>query len=378
MYRNKDVFMNETEFDDDSDYRKFAPELMAGESISEYPKFSEQRKIRAAYSKASLVMFLFYVGVQVLSFLMVNGITLIFKMVYDYKGWSLTSAELERLFESPTLLMSLNLTLFFTINVCTALIGCKIFKINVPKLFGKARITEDYPVLERQKPKKHIPIFVYIFAGFALQYITAVAANIVDSILESNGVQNYSPDIPVSTLPAILLSVLYGCIIAPITEEFLYRGFVLKAFSAVSQRTGIYVSAVFFAIGHQNISQALLAFALGLLLGYIAVKHKSIVPCIIVHMCVNSQVTVFYEILPRFVAADIVDLIISLFFYCVLFFGLASLIILIAKKDFPQVTRLQKRRNKLFLGSIAFWAVVAANVYETFAAIINNNIPPAG
>jgi membrane protease YdiL (CAAX protease family) len=373
MYKNKDVFMNKTEFDDDSDYRKFVPELMAGASLTEYPKVAEQRKIKSAYATASLVMLFSFIGIEILSSLMVNGISLAFELVYLANNWTLTSSELERLFSNTTLLISINLVLFFTVNVCTALIGCKIFKINIPKLFGKKQPTFS-PLLE-EKPKT--PIFVYIFAGFALQYITGVAANVVDFILESNGVQNYSPDIPVSTVPSLLLSILYGCIVAPVTEEFLYRGFVLKAFSAVSQRTGIYVSAIFFALGHQNIAQGLLGFAVGLLLGYITVKHNSIIPGIIVHMCLNSQITLFYEIMPRFLATNVIDLIITLFFYCVLFFGLASLIILIMKRDFPQVNRLQKTRNKIFLGSIAFWAVVAAHSYETFAAIVNNNIPPS-
>ena len=85
---------------------------------------------------------------------------------------------------------------------------------------------------------------------------------------------------------------IYTCIIAPVTEEFFFRGALMKIFSKSNQRFGIVASAVFFGLAHGNLPQFMLAFLIGVFMGHIDMKHNSIVPSVVVHIFINTMVSV--------------------------------------------------------------------------------------
>lgn len=69
-------------------------------------------------------------------------------------------------------------------------------------------------------------------------------------------------DSQTGSLKAEIIMAGYTCIIAPITEELVFRGFCLKNLSRFNQRFGILASAFLFGLVHQNIIQFILAFPL--------------------------------------------------------------------------------------------------------------------
>ncbi|PAB59526.1 CPBP family intramembrane glutamic endopeptidase [Anaeromicrobium sediminis] len=78
-------------------------------------------------------------------------------------------------------------------------------------------------------------------------------------------------------------------IVGPIVEELLFRGIILKGFMKhYSPKKAVIVSAFLFALVHMNIWQFVVAFPLGLILGWWFVKTNSIIPCILGHMFNNS------------------------------------------------------------------------------------------
>ena len=88
---------------------------------------------------------------------------------------------------------------------------------------------------------------------------------------------------------SMLLALLYTCVLAPVTEELLFRGFLMKSLSAVSVRFGIVTSALLFGLMHGNFQQFILGFVMGLFLGKIVARHNSLLPSILVHMAVNTN-----------------------------------------------------------------------------------------
>lgn len=92
---------------------------------------------------------------------------------------------------------------------------------------------------------------------------------------------------------------LQTCIIAPIIEEILMRGFVL---GGLKNEYGIIIaliiSSVLFAILHFNMVQTLSAFVIGLILGLLFVKTDSILCCIIAH-CGYNIISYLVMILPH-------------------------------------------------------------------------------
>jgi membrane protease YdiL (CAAX protease family) len=92
-----------------------------------------------------------------------------------------------------------------------------------------------------------------------------------------------------ATLPAVVAS----CVIAPIVEEMLFRGILLRSFLEQYPRgVAIGFSSLYFGAAHLNIYQFLLAFLLGLLLGWLYERSSSLVPCIALHAAVNGSVVV--------------------------------------------------------------------------------------
>lgn len=92
---------------------------------------------------------------------------------------------------------------------------------------------------------------------------------------------------------------LYASIVAPIGEELLFRGYLLRALRPYGKRFAILASALLFGLFHGNLLQAPYAFLVGLILGYVTVEH-SIVWAVGIHMFNNL---VLADLLTRLTAS---------------------------------------------------------------------------
>jgi len=82
--------------------------------------------------------------------------------------------------------------------------------------------------------------------------------------------------------------LLQICIIAPVIEEILMKGFVLGGLKNTYGNLGaLFISALLFAILHFNMVQTLSAFVCGIILGLLYIKTNSIPCCIIAHCGYN-------------------------------------------------------------------------------------------
>ena len=91
---------------------------------------------------------------------------------------------------------------------------------------------------------------------------------------------------------------LYASILAPIWEEVLFRGCVLRTLRPFGKRFSILGSAILFGLFHGNMLQAPYAILVGLLLGYITVEY-SLFWAILLHMFNNL---VLADLLSRLTA----------------------------------------------------------------------------
>ena len=104
-----------------------------------------------------------------------------------------------------------------------------------------------------------------------------------------------------SPLWATLLSV---SVFAPLFEEWLCRGIVLRGLlRKMSPAAAICISAAFFAILHMNPWQALAAFILGTLFGYVYYKTGSLKLTMLMH-CVNNTLAVVLSKIPSIEDAE--------------------------------------------------------------------------
>ena len=114
------------------------------------------------------------------------------------------------------------------------------------------------------------------------------------------------------------LTLISVSVFAPLFEEWLCRGLVLRGLlQKHSPAAAISISAIFFAVLHMNPWQAVPAFILGLLFGYVYYKTGSLKLTMLMH-CVNNSFAVIFSKIPKFADADsIIDVMHPITYACI-------------------------------------------------------------
>lgn len=121
----------------------------------------------------------------------------------------------------------------------------------------------------------------------------------LDPIFESifpRSEQDYQETVQ-SLVKSPVAGLLRVCIIAPVIEEILMRGFVLGGLkNSYGVVWALLLSALLFSILHFNMVQTLSAFVCGIILGLLYLKTNSIPCCILAHCGYNviSYATMIY------------------------------------------------------------------------------------
>jgi membrane protease YdiL (CAAX protease family) len=89
-----------------------------------------------------------------------------------------------------------------------------------------------------------------------------------------------------------LATTLLGCVIAPVVEEMLFRGVILRGFLQRYERAhAIWGSAALFGLAHLNVYQFVAALFLGAVSGWLYERSRSLVPCIALHSAYNTALS---------------------------------------------------------------------------------------
>ena len=121
---------------------------------------------------------------------------------------------------------------------------------------------------------------------------------------------------------------LYGCLFAPIFEEVLFRGLLLRMLEPLGKKFAIFTTAFLFGIFHANVVQTPFAFAVGLVLGYVAMDY-SMAWALVLHMINNL---VLGDMLTR-LTASLPETVSTLIFYLVIGAAtLAAIVICICRR----------------------------------------------
>jgi len=97
------------------------------------------------------------------------------------------------------------------------------------------------------------------------------------------------------TMAPGVVPILFACLVAPVLEEMLFRGVILRGFLRQYSRTfAILWSAALFGIAHLNLYQLATAIVLGVVSGWLYERCRSLWPCILLHAAYNGFVTGYY------------------------------------------------------------------------------------
>ncbi|VYU50191.1 CPBP family intramembrane metalloprotease [Clostridium tertium] len=133
------------------------------------------------------------------------------------------------------------------------------------------------------------------------------------------------------TAGSIVVSIITIGIIAPIAEEFLFRGVVFNTLrKRFSPAWTIGLQGVFFGIYHMNLIQGTYATLLGVIFGYVTYKTRSIWPAIIMHIVNNSMSFILNAILVDYVPSTTTYIIQGI----IAAVGIIGVLFLIYKKNY--------------------------------------------
>ncbi|MBR1815352.1 MAG: CPBP family intramembrane metalloprotease [Lachnospiraceae bacterium] len=138
------------------------------------------------------------------------------------------------------------------------------------------------------KPPVLIPL---IIAGMAAQVLVDSVLALIRPIFETLFKEYDKLISNVTGASASWLMYLSVFLLAPIAEEILFRGLILSyGKKCMPIYAAVILQAFLFGLYHGNIIQGTYAFILGILLGYIAVKSKTLSASICFHIAVNLSI----------------------------------------------------------------------------------------
>lgn len=135
-----------------------------------------------------------------------------------------------------------------------------------------------------------VPIFLFIWGA---QNLIGVVNNAIDIVLPPPSWFWELFNKVFESDYGIYGAVLKVVIIAPIIEELIFRGVIMHGLMRnYSSSTAIFSSALMFALFHLNPWQFPATFVLGLLLGFLMVRKRNILLCILGH-AINNGIALF-------------------------------------------------------------------------------------
>lgn len=106
-------------------------------------------------------------------------------------------------------------------------------------------------------------------------------------------------DVPWGTIQLIVAAV----VIAPLAEEVFFRGLMLDSIWGLTRRrwVAVIVSGVGFGFIHGQPQDILPLVTLGIALGYLRMRTRSLVPCIVAHILFNARTMTLVLLAPELI-----------------------------------------------------------------------------
>ncbi|MGN0506745.1 MAG: lysostaphin resistance A-like protein [Lachnospiraceae bacterium] len=207
---------------------------------------------------------------------------------------------------------------------------------------------------KKYRPKEHLSlkevinrrlICVAVLLGLALQLLISLCLNAIYPILPGSMVTEYSELMESLIGGNTVLSVIITVLLAPLAEEFIFRGVILqKAKKFLPFMAANAVQALLFGIYHGNLIQGAYAFVIGMIFGYVTEYFHSVWAAILLHACLNGSAQLL-SLLPETVTGNLFGYF-ALAFVGVLFLVAAGKLFKKARTELPEP--LEAEENKKF------------------------------
>lgn len=136
---------------------------------------------------------------------------------------------------------------------------------------------------------KFIPLAIILSCGMflGLGYVNSAIAKVF--IGWGANIKSPLDEITIDLEKFIVFSITLALLPA-ISEELFFRGIILNSLSGAKQVYAALISALCFALYHCSLAQFVYQFIYGIVLGFLFITAKSVLPCIIAHFLNNFSV----------------------------------------------------------------------------------------
>lgn len=165
-------------------------------------------------------------------------------------------------------------------------------------IWGRKKTAQDRQFF-REKVLKLKPFAMIVIASCGLYYL-AILISAVIAVVSPETMNEYNEMMDTALGGSQALAMLAAVILAPVNEECIMRGLILKNLQRFfSTPVVLIIQAILFGMFHANWVQGLYVLPVGAALGYVAIKTRSVVPSIFMHLFYNTlSFTVVF--LPEF------------------------------------------------------------------------------
>lgn len=259
--------------------------------------------------------------------------------------------------------------------------SCFVIVISLILVIITARIMGIKTLSSVKISKKNIRLGLLMYpVGLLANTIMTSITTIITKLFNSGGTTIPTADFSVdkASALAIITTILYLVIIAPISEEIVFRGLILKTLSPFGKRNAVVISALLFALMHKNIPQAVGAFAIGIIFATVDTKANSIVPSIIMHS-LNNLLPCLININSS-INSTVITIIYNALVYAIVIVGITITmlkgrqILSLKAETESEISALpeSKKRIEIFLNPLIL-IYIGILVYSIIASIIKAN-----
>lgn len=162
-------------------------------------------------------------------------------------------------------------------NVIPFAFCARVLKINISEIFSKPKVSGGTAAL-------------FGTVGIGASIFVSMFVNIAALLLKFTKLRLTTPSfkIPWNSPLGAAAMLVSGIILAPLTEEFICRGVLLRSFRRFGDVFAVVASSLVWALLHGNFVQGLPVFAMGIFFGMLALKADSIIPTFIIHALNNT------------------------------------------------------------------------------------------
>lgn len=216
-------------------------------------------------------------------------------------------------------------------------------------------------IWEKGRPLHFLDFAVLLILFVGVQGVSQLCLMAAEAVLNGFGYTILERLSLVSGGSDTLPMFIYSAVGAPIIEELMFRGVVMRQLRPAGKNFSIVASAVLFGLFHGNLIQIPFAILVGLILGYVATEY-SLSWAILLHMLNNMILAdTLSRVLPTMTANSVAA---ALFYGCLI---IGALILILRRKEIKFYLKNAPKDPVAYRGLFSAAGIIVFLVYVLFS-----------